>query len=145
MNLTISVKQLGKKHPILQEKIIEIDTLKSILLVKELINLVVEQQVNQFISTSSFEIDDENKIHYPKENYLPILLDSGKVGFGGIYNHKKPNLIDSQKIAIQAFEDGIYVIFYGDDEFKELKQEINLTENKTITFIRLTFLVGSYW
>ncbi len=144
MNVTISVKQLGKKYPILQEKSIEIGTSKAKIFVNELLELVVEQQVKQFLS-SSFEIDDEDKTHLPKDNYLPILIDTGKVGFGAVYNHKKPNVEVAQQTAIQAFEDGIYVVFYGDEQLEKLNQEIDLTEKKIITFIRLTFLAGSYW
>lgn len=144
MNLTISVKQLGKKHPILQEKSIEIAASKAVISVNLLLHLVVEQQVNQFMA-SSFEIDDEDKTHLPKENYLPILIDTGKVSFGALYNQSKPDLARAQETAIQAFEDGMYAIFYGDDELLKLNQEIDLSENKTVTFIRLTFLAGSYW
>ncbi|WP_278010601.1 hypothetical protein [Flavobacterium gyeonganense] len=106
--------------------------------------MIVDHQVQLFHS-SSFEFEDEDKIHLPKENYLPILTDTGKVGFGAIYNHNKVNLVKAQENALQAFEDGMYAIFYGDDQLETLHQEINLEENKAITFIRLTFLAGSYW
>lgn len=144
MNITVSVKQLGKKHPVLQEKGIEIATLKTVLSLSELLQLVVEQQVNQFLN-SSFEIDDEDKTHLPQGNYLPILIDTGKVSFGALYNHNKPDLVKAQETAIQAFEDGMYVVFFGDDPIEQLSQEVDLSENKTLTFIRLTFLAGSYW
>ena len=144
MNITVSVKQLGKKHPVLQEKGIEIATLKTVLSLSELLQLVVEQQVNQF-AASSFEVDDEDKIHLPTDNYLPLLTETGKVGFGAIYNHNKPDLVKAQETAIQAFEDGMYAVFYGDDPLEQLSQEVDLSENKTLTFIRLTFLAGSYW
>ncbi|OAZ04144.1 hypothetical protein [Flavobacterium succinicans] len=144
MNLTISVKQLGKKHPILQEKRIEIATSNAIISIKKLLQLVVEQQVNQFV-TSSFEVDDEDKTNLPKDNYLPLLTDTGKVSFGALYNHNIPDLVKAQETAIQAFEDGMYAVFYGDDELQNLNQEIDLSENKTVTFIRLTFLACSYW
>jgi hypothetical protein len=144
MNLTISVKQLGKKHPILQDKTIEIAATNSVISTQNLIELVVDYQV-QLFHASSFEFEDEDKIHLPKENYLPILTDTGKVGFGAIYNHKKVNLVKAQETALQAFENGMYAIFYGDDQLETLHQEINLEENKPLTFIRLTFLAGSYW
>jgi hypothetical protein len=144
MKLTISVKQLGKKQPILKDKDIEIATLQVLLSVKEFLELVVEQQVNQF-GLSSFEIEDEDKTHFPKDNYLPILLNTGKVSFGALYNSNKPDLAKAQESAVQAFEDGIFAVFYGEDKLEKLNEEIDLTKNKTITFIRLTFLSGSYW
>jgi len=44
-----------------------------------------------------------------------------------------------------SYEDGLYAVFYGDDEMSDSNQVIDLSEKKELTFIRLTFLVGSYW
>ncbi|PAM94853.1 hypothetical protein B4N84_10405 [Flavobacterium sp. IR1] len=144
MNTTISVKQLGKKHPILQEKVISLDTSESIVSVRTFLELIVKHQVELF-HASSFEWEDEDKIHLPKENYLPILTDTGKVGFGAIYNHNKVNIVTAQENAIVAFEDGLYAVFYGDNQLESLDDQIDLAQNNPITFIRLTFLAGSYW
>ncbi len=144
MNISISVKQLGKKHPLLQEKSIALDIENSVISTQKLIESIVDYQVQLFHS-SSFEFEDEDKIHLPKENYLPILTDTGKVGFGAIYNHNKVDLAKAQENAIVAFEDGLYAVFYGDDQLETLNEEIDLSQNKSITFIRLTFLAGSYW
>jgi len=144
MNLIVSVKQLGKKHPLLQEQTIKLDTETALISVRNLLELVVRQQIEQF-NNASFEFDDEDQYHLPKDHYLPILTDTGKIGFGALYNHNKPDLVKAQETAIQAFEDGMYTIFYGDDQLTNLEQQLNLSENKTTTFIRLTFLAGSYW
>ena len=144
MNISISVKQLGKKHPILQEKNISLDTSKSIVCVRTFLELIVKHQVELF-HASSFEWEDQDTIHLPKENYLPILTDTGKVGFGAVYNHNKVNIAVAQENAIVAFQDGLYALFYGDDQLESLTEEIDLSQNKSITFIRLTFLAGSYW
>ncbi|MNE70779.1 hypothetical protein D3C80_1666000 [compost metagenome] len=95
--------------------------------------------------SSSFEFEDEDKIHLPKENYLPILTDTGKVGFGALYNHNQVDLAKAQENAIVAFEDGLYTVFYGDDQLETLTEQVDLSQNKNLTFIRLTFLAGSYW
>ncbi|MEL1254436.1 hypothetical protein AAEO57_11660 [Flavobacterium sp. DGU38] len=144
MNISISVKKLGKKHPLLQEKSIALAIENPVITTQKLIESIVDHQV-QLFHASSFEFEDEDKIHLPKENYLPILTDTGKAGFGAIYNHNKVNLIKAQETAIQAFEDGLYAIFYGDDQLETLTEQIDLSQNKAITFIRLTFLAGSYW
>lgn len=144
MNLTISVKQLGKKHPLLQEQTVVLDTDTALITVRTLITLVVQQQIDQF-NTASFEVEDVDQYHFPKDHYLPILTDTGKIGFGALYNHNKPDVLKAQETALQAFEDGMYVIFYGEEELTTLEQEVNLNDSKTATFIRLTFLVGSYW
>ncbi|MBL0738186.1 hypothetical protein JI750_14895 [Flavobacterium sp. GN10] len=144
MNINISVKQLGKKHPLLQEKNIDLAVENPIITTQKLIESIVDHQVQLFRS-SSFEFEDEDKIHLPKENYLPILTDTGKVGFGALYNHNQVDLAKAQENAIVAFEDGLYAVFYGDDQLETLTEEIDLSQNKNLTFIRLTFLAGSYW
>jgi hypothetical protein len=144
MNICISVKQLGKKHPLLQEKIIGLDTSASIISVRTFLELIVKHQVELFHS-SSFEWENQDTIHLPKENYLPILTDTGKVGFGAIYNHNKVDIAVAQENAIVAFEDSLYAVFYGDDQLETLTAEIDLSKNNPVIFIRLTFLAGSYW
>jgi hypothetical protein len=144
MNISISVKQLGKKHPLLQEKSIALDIENPVITTQKLIESIVDHQVQLFRS-ASFEFEDEDKIHLPKENYLPILTDTGKVGFGALYNHNQVDLAKAQENAIVAFEDGLYAVFYGDDQLETLSEEIDLSQNKKLTFIRLTFLAGSYW
>ena len=144
MNISISVKQLGKKHPLLQEKNIDLAVENPIITTQKLIESIVDHQVQLFRS-SSFEFEDEDKIHLPKENYLPILTDTGKVGFGALYNHNQVDLAKAQENAIVAFEDGLYAVFYGDDQLETLTEQIDLSQNKNLTFIRLTFLAGSYW
>jgi len=144
MNISISVKQLGKKHPLLQEKNIALAIENPVITTQKLIESIVDHQVQLFRS-ASFEFEDEDKIHLPKENYLPILTDTGKVGFGALYNHNQVDLAKAQENAIQAFEDGMYAVFYGDDQLETLSEQIDLSQNKNLTFIRLTFLAGSYW
>ncbi|MFC0780049.1 hypothetical protein [Flavobacterium sp. HJSW_4] len=144
MNISISVKQLGKKHPLLQEKNIALAIENPVITTQKLIESIVDHQVQLFRS-ASFEFEDEDKIHLPKENYLPILTDTGKVGFGALYNHNQVDLAKAQENAIQAFEDGMYAVFYGDDQLETLTEQIDLSQNKNLTFIRLTFLAGSYW
>lgn len=144
MNISISVKQLGKKHPLLQEKNIALAIENPVITTQKLIESIVDHQV-QLFRASSFEFEDEDKIHLPKENYLPILTDTGKVGFGAVYNHNKVDLAKAQENAIVAFEDGLYAVFYGEDQLETLSEEIDLSQNKNLMFIRLTFLAGSYW
>ena len=144
MKLTLSVKQLGKKHPLLQDNSIDIAISHHLITLQELIEAVVTNQVEKF-KNSSFEWEDKDVVHLPKENYLPILTDTGKIGFGALYNHNTVDLQKAKETAILAHKDGLFVVFYGDDEIETLSDTIDLSLNKTLTFLRLTFLTGSYW
>lgn len=140
----VNVKQLGKKHPILAEQPINIDTKKDTISIQELLYLIVQQQVENY-NQKSIEKEDEDVQKLPKDNYLPLLIESGKASFSSIYNENKVNLIKAQETASQAFEDGMFAIFLGEQQFEDLAEEVSLITNQSFTFIRLTFLVGSYW
>lgn len=144
MDIKVTVKQLGRKHPVLSEQKIEIDYKDSVITLENLLKLVVQQQVEEF-NAKSFELEDEDYTKIPTDNYLNILTDTGKVGFGSIYNLKKADLKKAQNNAVRAFEDGMFAVFYNDEQLESLEQTIDLGLQHTFTFIRLTFLAGSYW
>ncbi len=144
MEIKVTVRQLGRKHPVLSEQKIEIAHHENTISLKHLLQLVVQQQVEAF-NAKPFEPEDEDLSKIPQENYLNILTDTGKIGFGSIYNQKKANLQKAQQNAIQAFEDGMFAVFYNDEQIENLTRIVDLNLQYTFTFIRLTFLSGSYW
>ena len=144
MDIKVVVKHLGKKHPVLAEQKLDIDYNDVNISLENLLKLVVQQQVEAF-NAKSFELEDEDYAKIPTENYLNILTDIGKIGFESIYNQKKADLQKAQENALQAFKDGMFAVFYDDEQLENLSQNINLNLHHTFTFIRLTFLAGSYW
>lgn len=144
MEIKVTVKQLGKKYPVLSEQKLEIRSDDFKISLENLLQLIVQQQVEAF-NAQSFELEDTDYTKIPSENYLNILTDTGKAGFGSIYNEKKANLQKAQENAIQAFEDGMFAVFYNDEQLENLFETIDLSLQQTFTFIRLTFLTGSYW
>lgn len=144
MKILVNVKQLGKKHPLISEKEINLSTTQETLSLKEFIGLVVQQQVEEY-NNKAVERDDVDYQKAPQDNYLPFLVESGKIGFSSIYNENTANVDKSVDAAIVAFGDGMYVIFQGEDQLEDLSQPVVLTTEVPFTFIRLTFLAGSYW
>lgn len=144
MEIRVTVKQLGKKHPVLSEQNIEIAYEDSNISLENLLKMIVQQQVEVF-NAKSFELEGEDNAKIPQDNYLNILTDTGKVGFGSIYNLKKADVQKAQANAIQAFEDGLFAVFYNDEQLESLTQTIDLDLQHPFTFIRLAFLAGSYW
>lgn len=144
MEIKVTVKQLGKKYPVLSEQKIDIRYDDPNISLENLLKLIVQQQVEMF-NAKSFELEDEDDTKTPADNYLNILTDTGKIGFGSIYNLKKADVQKAQENAIQAFEDGMFAVFYNDEQLEDLTQTIDLNLQYTFTFIRLTFLAGSYW
>ena len=70
------------------------------------------------------------------------MSDVGKIAFGINYGENRPDLQKAISSALQAFADGIYRVFLNDAELTLPEQEITLTENDILTFIRLTQLAG---
>lgn len=144
MEIKVTVKQLGRKHPVLSEQHLEIDHHDNSVSLEQLLKLIVRQQVEAF-NAKSFETEDQDHTQIPFENYLNMLTDTGKAGFGSIYNEKRADLQKAQENAIQAFEDGMFAVFAGEIQLENLTQVIDLSPQPVFTFIRLTFLAGSYW
>jgi hypothetical protein len=69
----------------------------------------------------------------------------GKIAFGINYGGKEQELEPAVNNAIQAFEDGLYRIFQGENELEGLETPIDINDNDELTFIRLTMLTGRMW
>lgn len=91
------------------------------------------------------------------EEQINDLAEIGRVSFGIIYNDKMPDVNEATDTAVLAYRDGLVAIFIN-DELVEVKSEqptpteeelknsrIELHENDTISFVRLTMLAGRMW
>ena len=141
MKITVKAKQMGRKHALLENKIIEIEDIGHSPLLEDLLKAVVKQQVEEF-NDKPFE---KNLLPFLSKDEIQNQAESGKVGFGSVYNEKKADLAGARETALQAFEDGMFSVFADDVEIRNLKDEVIISESTVITFIRLTFLAGSYW
>lgn len=79
----------------------------------------------------------------------PTLIDdkaeSGKISFGVNYGEKNAELSKAASYALEAFEDGIVVIFADDRKLENLNDKLDLNKIKSLTFIKLTMLAGRMW
>lgn len=141
MDVIINVKQLGRKHAILANKTIEIEDVGVNPSLEKLILAIVEQQVTAYRQRPQ---DSQLLPVLSKEN-IDDQAATGKVGFGINYNDRAPDLAKAQENALQAFKDGLFAVFAGEQEIKSLDETVALTPATALTFIRLTFLAGSFW
>lgn len=141
MKITVKAKQAGRKHALIDNKIIEIKDIGDTPLLENFLKAVVEQQVTEFNAKSG----EKSLLGVLSKDEINQNALGGKVGFGRIYNENKTDLADAQETALLAFEDGLFSVFVGDDEVRNLEDKVDLSDGKVITFIRLTFLAGSYW
>ncbi|MEM6770481.1 MAG: hypothetical protein AAF597_07870, partial [Bacteroidota bacterium] len=69
----------------------------------------------------------------------------GKVAFGEIANHQTVEVDKATAVAIEAWRDGLFAVFHGDTELLDLDTALDLKEGDHVTFLRLTFLTGTFW
>ena len=66
----------------------------------------------------------------------------GKVSSGGSELDQLVDLQGAVETALQAFEDGFYLVFIDDQQQEDLKATVALTSSSELLFLRLTPLVG---
>lgn len=67
----------------------------------------------------------------------------GKVDSGGREDERQPvDADESVKVALQAFEDGLYYVLINDDQKANLSDSFAVTADTRVTFLRLVALAG---
>lgn len=141
MQVYVTVKQPGKKHAFIDRKAINISEPVMASTAGELISAIVRQQVEEFNSKPR----EKNLLPFLSKEETDEKIQGGKIGFGSIYNEKIADVDAAISTAHQAFEDGMYALFVDDLEIESLSTPVSITNQTQLTFIRLSFLAGSYW
>ena len=66
----------------------------------------------------------------------------GKVSSGGSELNQIVDVGKAVETALQAFEDGFYLVFIDDRQQEDLQATVALTSSSELLFLRLTPLVG---
>ncbi|UII27205.1 hypothetical protein LVD15_01910 [Fulvivirga maritima] len=141
MKINYSVKQMGKKHPLIGRSTIEIKDISQPAPLRDLISAIVTQQVEAFNQRKS----ENNIIPYLLDQDIDSQKEHGKVGFNDSYNNELANVDEAIENALLSFEDGIYCVFIDDEQVEHLNDRVNISADSILYFIRLTFLSGSIW
>ena len=137
MELTLQLKRLGKKK--VKEVPFTLETSPNNL--EDLLIACVKNQVDAFNKKRT----EVNVVGFLSPAEIQEQAQSGKVEFGDITNKDLANQQKATDNVLLAFKDGLFVVFVNDDEVTDLKAPLELTSNSVIAFIRMTFLVGTYW
>jgi len=141
MRICYSVKQLGKKRPTIEKAYLEIGSLDESPSLDDLLKAIVRQQVNSYNSKRK----ETPTLDILSQTLINSKAIEGKVGFGELYNLNTANLNQALENASQSFEDGLFAVFIDDQQIESLKEPIHFNEDSVFSFIRLTFLAGSFW
>ena len=137
--ITVSMKQLGKKrNKIDGEKFFLAEKPETVEeLIRGSVRTCVEAYNGRFLKGENAEPLSSEEI----ENMSEI----GKIAFGINYGEKMAEEASAAENALQAYEDGLFRIFIGENEAGELSSGINISEGENVTFIKLTMLTGRLW
>ncbi|MCL5245034.1 hypothetical protein M4I21_04395 [Cellulophaga sp. 20_2_10] len=135
--LTLQLKRLGKK------KVKQLPlTLKVIPKnLQELLVACVKNQVDAF----NKKRQEVNVVGFLSPPEIQEQAQSGKVDFGDLANKDLAVEQDAIDNVLLAFKDGLFVVFVDGDEVASLDAPLQLTQDSVVAFIRMTFLVGTYW
>lgn len=139
MTIKVNIKQLGKKR----SKIAEVP------FVLENTPSTVGELIKEAVHTCVLEYNERVKKGEDAEplssDEISEMSEIGKIAFGINYGGKTADEKTAFENALQSYEDGLYRIFIGENELGELSDSISLSENDSVTFIRLTMLTGRLW
>ena len=110
---------------------------------------VVEELIKAAVATTVNEYNERRESSDLITVLTPGLIEdkaqTGKVSFGVNYGEKSPDLETAVNNALEAFADGIVVIFADDKKLDSLDEAIDINEIKSLTFVKLTMLAGRIW
>lgn len=139
MNIQVTVKSPSRRRSSLHQQTIALERKPTTL--RELLILLVQSSIKAFIERQS----TGSLLPYLTEQEVQQSADTGKIGFGHVEDTRTPDEQQAIDAALLAFEDGLYRVFWRDEELTELTQSLELQENDTLVLIRLTMLAGRLW
>jgi len=140
--ITIAGKALGQRRPLFEDWSIpfppDLRSEGDDLTVRDLIARVVRAEVAAFRGRQ-----EERKLaRVLSAEQIAEGAEKGKVDMGG--RDLEQTVDDEQAVAaaLQAFEDGLYLVVLDGEELRELDRSVYLTPDSRLTFIRLALLAG---
>ena len=137
--IKINIKSVSGKKSRITTRTMLFD--ENINVVEELIKAAVAATVNEY--NERRESSDLITVLTP--GLIEDKAQTGKVSFGVNYGEKSPDLETAVNNALEAFADGIAVIFADDKKLDSLDEAIDINEIKSLTFVKLTMLAGRIW
>ena len=140
--VSLSIKMLGKRRPIIEKKplALSLDFQQQPTLANFL-RLVVTQEVNTFNN----KVDTINLLPYLDGKTIKRMANHGKISFGAIYRKDPAEIEQAIKTALQAFEDGLFLVLIDGTKLDTLDQIIQFKDNSEVVFLRLVALAGGYF
>ena len=117
--------------------------------VEEFIEETVRQNVREYNerkdATELLRLFSRNQDEDSLEEKLDGMAESGKVFYGDSFDDRKADAEAAVRNALQCFDDGIVALFADGKRYLKKDEQIPLTDQSEVTFVRLVFLAGRMW
>jgi hypothetical protein len=137
----VSGKALGRRKPLFADWSIpfppDLGDGGSLTL-RDLIARVVRGEVQAFKQRQQ----DRKLVHALTARDIEQGVARGKVDSGGRDEKQEVDEETSVATALEAFEDGLYLVVVDEEEVKSLDQQVFVKDDSRVTFVRLTMLAG---
>ncbi len=138
--VTITGRALGRKRPLFADHAIPPPPSMHEgggVTLRQIIEHVVRHEVEAFVKRQ----EDRTVFRVLTARQIEQAADQGKIESGGS-DVGVQDVDEAVAAAIQAFEDGIYLVAVDEQDQRDLDRELFLKPDSRITFIRLTLLAG---
>lgn len=135
--LQVQGKALGRKKPLFEDFSVPPPDTGSVSL-RTLLEHIVRNEVAAFQSRQS----ERRLIHALTARQIDDGIAAGKVESGGQSLSQQVDVEAAIATAIEAFQDGLYLVVLDETELKDLDAPLTLTATSRLTFIRLSLLAG---
>ena len=142
--VTISTRQLGKALPVVDDWLLppwpENAEHGEAMSLRELISRTVRAEVRQY----SLRQKERLTFRVLTETQIQEAAAKGKVESGGIDPARVKPVDEEAAVgaALQAFEDGLYLVMVDEVEQRDLDAAVYLKSDSRVTYIRLVMLAG---
>ena len=137
--LTISGKALGKKKPLFADFSIPAPTLTGERVrLRDLLSRIVRHEVEAFEERQ----EDRKFVKALTAREIGDQAARGKIDMGGRDLDQKVDVEEAIRVALEAFEDGLFLVIIDGQDFKALDTEVFLQPDSKVGFVRLTMLAG---
>ena len=138
--LTISGKALGKKKPLFADFPIPspLESGDGAVSLRDLLTRIVRHEVEAFRERQ----EDRKFVEALTARQIDDQAERGKIEMGGRDLGQKVDTDEAIRVALEAFEDGLFLVIIDGQDYKTLDSEVFLQSDSKIGFVRLTMLAG---
>lgn len=140
--LTLSARVVGRRKPLVPDWQMPGPPEEGggeTLTLRELITRIVHNEVQAFEKRQ----EQRKLVRILAEREIESGLEKGRVDSGGRDLHQRVDPDEAVGTALQAFEDGLYLVFLDEEEQRDLDKQVFLRPDSKLTFVRLTMLAGA--